>query len=136
MPSRPDLSSEILLKNRSDLRFCCAICAADPDIARQFVESRKGTIDWMALIELAKNYRLEMVLYRAVNSRFIEFVSSSALEALHKLYADNRARGLALTATLLHLLGIDHERFTVKFQGLEQRLSGVESPKVIQELLA
>jgi uncharacterized protein DUF1501 len=39
-------------------------------------------------------------------------------------------------ATILHCLGIDHERFTVKFQGLEQRLSGVESPKVVKELLA
>jgi hypothetical protein len=39
-------------------------------------------------------------------------------------------------ATILHCLGIDHERFTVKFQGLDQRLSGVEGPKVIKELLA
>jgi hypothetical protein len=39
-------------------------------------------------------------------------------------------------ATILQCLGIDHERFTVKFQGLDQRLSGVESPKVIKELLA
>lgn len=39
-------------------------------------------------------------------------------------------------ATILHCLGIDHERFTVKFQGLDQRLTGVESPKVIKELLA
>jgi len=39
-------------------------------------------------------------------------------------------------ATILHCLGIDHERFTVKFQGLDQRLSGVESPRVIKELLA
>ncbi len=38
-------------------------------------------------------------------------------------------------ATMLHCLGIDHERFTVKFQGLDQRLTGVESPKVIPELL-
>jgi hypothetical protein len=41
-----------------------------------------------------------------------------------------------LNATILHSLGIDHERFTVKFQGLDQRLSGVENPKVIKELLA
>src|SRR4029453_3409157 len=41
-----------------------------------------------------------------------------------------------LNATILHCLGIDHERFTVKFQGLDQRLSGVENPKVIKELLA
>jgi hypothetical protein len=41
-----------------------------------------------------------------------------------------------LNATILHCLGIDHERFTFKFQGLEQRLTGVEQPKVIPELLA
>ena len=28
-------------------------------------------------------------------------------------------------ATLLHLLGIDHERLSVKFQGLRMRLTGV-----------
>jgi hypothetical protein len=38
-------------------------------------------------------------------------------------------------ATILHCLGIDHERFTVKFQGLDQRLTGVESPKVITDLV-
>jgi hypothetical protein len=41
-----------------------------------------------------------------------------------------------INATILHCLGIDHERFTVKFQGLDQRLTGVENPKVIKELLA
>ena len=39
-------------------------------------------------------------------------------------------------ATVLKLLGFDHERFTYKFQGLEQRLTGVEPAKVIKELLA
>ena len=39
-------------------------------------------------------------------------------------------------ATILHLLGYDHERFTVKYQGLNQRLTGVEQAKVIKELLA
>ena len=39
-------------------------------------------------------------------------------------------------ATILHLLGYDHERFTVKYQGLDQRLTGVEQAKVIKELLA
>jgi hypothetical protein len=41
-----------------------------------------------------------------------------------------------LNATILHCLGIDHERFTYKFQGLEQRLTGVENPKIIPDLLA
>jgi hypothetical protein len=41
-----------------------------------------------------------------------------------------------LNATILHCLGIDHERFTVKFQGLDQRLTGVEDPKIVPALLA
>ena len=41
-----------------------------------------------------------------------------------------------LNATILHCLGIDHERFTFKFQGLDQRLTGVEPQRVLKELLA
>ncbi|HMO36244.1 MAG TPA: DUF1501 domain-containing protein, partial [Gemmatales bacterium] len=39
-------------------------------------------------------------------------------------------------ATLLHLLGIDHERFTYRYQGLDQKLTGVEPAHVIKDLLA
>jgi hypothetical protein len=39
-------------------------------------------------------------------------------------------------ATILHLMGIDHERFTFKFQGLDQRLTGVERQRVVREILA
>jgi hypothetical protein len=39
-------------------------------------------------------------------------------------------------ATILHLLGFDHERFSYKFQGLDQRLTGVEPARVVKELLA
>jgi hypothetical protein len=39
-------------------------------------------------------------------------------------------------ATVLHLLGFDHERFTFKYQGLDQRLTGVEPCRVVKELLA
>jgi hypothetical protein len=39
-------------------------------------------------------------------------------------------------ATVLRLLGIDHERFTYKFQGLDQRLTGVEPAKPIPALIA
>jgi hypothetical protein len=41
-----------------------------------------------------------------------------------------------LHATILHLLGFDHARFTYKFQGLNQRLTGVEPARVVKELLA
>jgi uncharacterized protein (DUF1501 family) len=41
-----------------------------------------------------------------------------------------------LHATILHLLGFDHARLSVKFQGLDQRLTGVEPARVIEPLLA
>lgn len=39
-------------------------------------------------------------------------------------------------ATVLALLGVDHERFTLKYQGLDQRLTGVEPARVIKDLIA
>lgn len=39
-------------------------------------------------------------------------------------------------ATILHLMGIDHTRFTVKAMGLDQRLTGVEPSRVIKELIS
>ena len=40
-----------------------------------------------------------------------------------------------INATALHCLGIDHERFTLRHQGLDERLTGVESRKVIRKIL-
>ncbi len=40
-----------------------------------------------------------------------------------------------LNATILQCMGIDHLRFTYKFQGLDQRLTGVEPAKVVQGIL-
>ena len=37
---------------------------------------------------------------------------------------------------MLHQLGIDHERFTYKFQGLDFKLTGVEESRVVKEILA
>jgi len=39
-------------------------------------------------------------------------------------------------ATMLHLLGIDHNRLSVKFQGLDARLTGVEGARVVRGVLA
>jgi hypothetical protein len=39
-------------------------------------------------------------------------------------------------ATLLHTLGIDHQKLTVKYQGLDARLTGVEGARVVNEILA
>jgi hypothetical protein len=41
-----------------------------------------------------------------------------------------------VNATLLHCMGIDHRRFSFKFQGLDQRLTGVEEHHVVKQVLA
>jgi len=53
----------------------------------------------------------------------------------HKAVA-NRVGVHDLHATLLHALGLDHEKLTFKFQGLDQRLTGVEKSRVVQEIFA
>ena len=41
-----------------------------------------------------------------------------------------------LHATMLHLLGLDHNSFSFPYQGLDQCLTGVEKASVIKEILA
>ena len=39
-------------------------------------------------------------------------------------------------ATILSLFGIDHERFTFRYQGLDHRLTGVDPARVVKPILA
>ena len=41
-----------------------------------------------------------------------------------------------LNATILRCLGIDHSRLTFKYQGLDQRLTGVEEARIVHDILA
>jgi hypothetical protein len=41
-----------------------------------------------------------------------------------------------LHATLLHQLGLDHERLSIRFQGLDEKLTGVKPARVVREILA
>jgi hypothetical protein len=49
---------------------------------------------------------------------------------------ENPAHIRDLNATILHLLGIDHERLTVRHQGLDVRLTGVDRAHLIDGILA
>ena len=40
-----------------------------------------------------------------------------------------------LNATILHLMGIDHQRFSYAFKGLEQKLTGVQESRIVSEIL-
>ena len=41
-----------------------------------------------------------------------------------------------LNATVLHTLGINHERLSVRMPGLDQRLTGVEPSRIIRDIMA
>jgi uncharacterized protein (DUF1501 family) len=49
--------------------------------------------------------------------------------------AENPVHLRDLHATMLHILGIDHNRFTHPFRGLDARLSGVEPAHVVDDIL-
>ena len=40
-----------------------------------------------------------------------------------------------LHATMLHMLGLDHQRLSVKYQGLDMKLTGVEESRVVSGIL-
>jgi uncharacterized protein (DUF1501 family) len=49
--------------------------------------------------------------------------------------AENPVHLRDLHATMLHILGIDHQRFTYPFRGLDVRLTGVEEAHVVEGIL-
>ncbi|MCH2200462.1 MAG: DUF1501 domain-containing protein [Fuerstiella sp.] len=49
---------------------------------------------------------------------------------------DNRVHVSDFHATILHLLGMDHEHLTYFHEGLDQRLSGVQARRVVHEAIA
>ncbi|MDB4557541.1 DUF1501 domain-containing protein [bacterium] len=63
-------------------------------------------------------------------------ISYGSTDDLGLSVAENPVHVRDLHATILHSLGIDHEKFSVKFQGLNMRLTGVEEAKVVHEILA
>jgi Protein of unknown function (DUF1501) len=63
-------------------------------------------------------------------------ISHGATDDLGYHAVENRVSVHEVHATLLHLMGIDHQRFSYKFQGLDSRLTGVEPTRVLTELLS
>jgi hypothetical protein len=63
-------------------------------------------------------------------------LSYGSSDSLGYFPAENPTHVRDMHATMLHLSGIDHERFTIKHQGLDLKLTGVEKAKVLKDILA
>jgi hypothetical protein len=62
-------------------------------------------------------------------------ISYGATDELGYNAVENPVHVRDLHATMLHLLGIDYRRFSVRHQGLESRLTGVEPARVLHEII-
>ena len=49
---------------------------------------------------------------------------------------ENRVSIADLHATMLHLVGLDHEKLTYEFEGRDETLIGVEPARVIHPIIA
>jgi hypothetical protein len=63
-------------------------------------------------------------------------VQYGATDELGHSVAENPVHVRDLHGTLMHLLGMDHRKLTFRYQGLDQRLTGVEEARILRELLA
>lgn len=63
-------------------------------------------------------------------------ISYGSTNELGNEVAENPVDVRDLHATMISLLGMDHETLTYRYQGFDQRLTGVESARVITEILA
>ncbi|HRX56646.1 MAG TPA: DUF1501 domain-containing protein, partial [Verrucomicrobiales bacterium] len=63
-------------------------------------------------------------------------ISHGATDELGYAAVENVFNVHKLHATMLQLMGLDHERLTYKFQGLDFRLSGVEPVKPVWDIMA
>ena len=62
-------------------------------------------------------------------------VSYGATDEFGYHATENRVSVHDLHATMLHQLGIDHDSFSFKFQGLDSRLTGVEPAQIVKPII-
>lgn len=62
-------------------------------------------------------------------------ITYGATDELGYYVVENPVHVRDLHATILHLLGIDHQRLVYRYQGLDFRLTGVEPARVVSEIL-
>ena len=65
-----------------------------------------------------------------------EGMSLGATDELGYNAVENVVHVRDLHATMLHLLGIDYRLLSVKYQGLDWRLTGVEPARVLEEVIS
>lgn len=135
------------------MRTCCELCDK-PSAALVRDLKQRGMLEDTLVIWGGEFGRTPMVQYKGSNSRpgrdhhirgFSMWLAGGGIrpglthggtDELGYRAVENPVHVHDLHATMLHLLGIDHLRFTYRHQGLDFRLTGVEPARVVEEILA
>jgi hypothetical protein len=133
------------------LRTCCGFCD-QPSAALVKDLKQRGMLEDTLIIWGGEFGRTPMVQYKGSapgrdhHSRGFSMwlagggikggITHGATDELGYRATEDPVHVRDLHATMLHLLGIDHHRFTYRFQGLDFRLTGVEEAHVVSSLLA
>jgi hypothetical protein len=100
----------------------------------EFGRSVAGQGDWQS-IEAGRDHHPRCFTMWMAGGGIQPGVSYGATDEFSYNVAENPVHVRDLHATVLQLLGIDHARFTYRFQGLDFRLTGVERSRVVKEIL-
>ena len=100
----------------------------------EFGRSVAGQGDWQS-IEAGRDHHPRCFTMWLAGGGIQPGVSYGATDEFSYNVAENPVHVRDLHATVLQLLGIDHSRFTYRFQGLDFRLTGVERSRVVKEIL-
>ena len=116
--------------------------------ARRVKHNREASADNVDIAGLGQTIvqslsRLPLFRAAALPKRFSEVIFAryqpgmayGATDDFSYNVAENPVHVRDLHATILHLLGIDHQRFSFRFQGLDQKLTGVKETRVVREIL-
>ena len=100
----------------------------------EFGRSVAGQGDWQS-IEAGRDHHPRCFTMWLAGGGIQPGVSYGATDEFSYNVAENPVHVRDLHATVLQLLGIDHARFTYRFQGLDFRLTGVERSRVVKEIV-
>ena len=100
----------------------------------EFGRSVVGQGDWQS-IEAGRDHHPRCFTMWMAGGGIKPGISYGATDDFSYNVAENGVHVRDLHATVMHLMGIDHSRFTYRFQGLDFRLTGVEPSRVVRDIL-
>jgi hypothetical protein len=100
----------------------------------EFGRSVAGQGDWQS-IEAGRDHHPRCFTMWMAGGGIKPGISFGATDDFSFNVAENPVHVRDMHATVMHLMGIDHSRFTYRFQGLDFRLTGVEPSRVVKQIL-